>query len=128
MLDAGANGYIVKSAAGSELKKGIRSVVEGRSYLCTEVAALVTDSLRGRSTADGKAERPALSKRELQIATLLAESRSAPEIAELLHIAPSTVDVHRSNIMRKLDLHHVVDLTKYAIRAGLISPWDTPNK
>lgn len=128
MLDAGAHGYIVKSAAGTELKQGICSVIEGRSYLCSEVAALVADSLRGRQAAPGKAERPALSKRELQVATLLAEGKTAPEIADLLHISPSTVDVHRSNLMRKLGVHHVVDLTKFAIRNGLVSTWGTPAK
>jgi two-component system NarL family response regulator len=121
MLDAGAHGYIVKSAAGTELKQGIFSVIEGRSYLCSAVAALVADSLRGRQAASGKADQPTLSKRELQVATLLAEGKSAPEIADLLHISPSTVDVHRSNLMRKLDVHNVVDLTKFAIRNGLVS-------
>ena len=122
MLDAGAHGYIVKSAAGAELKQGICSVVEGRSFLCAKVTALVADSLRGRPTTTGQPERPTLSKRELQVTTLLAEGKSAPEIADLLHISPSTVDAHRSNLMRKLDLHNVVDLTKYAIRAGLVLP------
>lgn len=122
MIDVGANGYMVKSAAGAELKQGIRSVIEGRSYLCAEVAALVTDSLRSRQSSADKSDGQLLSKRELQVATLLAEGRSAPEIADELHISPSTVDVHRRNLMRKLEVHNVVDLTKYAIRTGLVSP------
>ena len=122
MLDVGARGYIVKSAAGAELKQGIRGVVQGRSYLCAEVGALVADSLRGRQASSRKLERHALSRRELQVATLLAEGRSAPEIAGELHISPSTVDVHRRNLMRKLEVHNVVELTKYAIRTGLVLP------
>jgi len=122
MLDVGARGYIVKSAAGVELKQGIRSMVEGRSYLCTEVTALVADSLRSRRSASAASEKPSLSRREIQVATLLAEGKTAPDIAVQLHISPSTVDVHRRNLMRKLGLHNVVDLTRYAIRTGLVLP------
>ncbi len=122
MLDVGASGYIAKSAAGAELKQGIRNVVAGRSYLCSDVAALVADGLRERGGADGKKETRVLSRREVQVATLLAEGKSAPDIAAELHIAPSTVDVHRRNLMRKLDLHNVVELTRYAIRTGLVLP------
>jgi len=122
MLDVGARGYIVKSAAGAELKQGIRSVVDGHSYLCPQVTALVTDSLRSRRSPSGVPDDLPLSRREVQVATLLAEGKSAPEIANELHISPSTVDVHRRNLMRKLKLHNVVDLTKYAIRTGLVSP------
>ena len=122
MLDAGARGYIVKSAAGAELKQGIRSVVEGRSYLCSQVTTLVTDGLRSRRSASGDPDDHPLSRREIQVATLLAEGKSAPDIAAELHISPSTVDVHRRNLMRKLKLHNVVELTKFAIRTGLVSP------
>ena len=122
MLDVGASGYIAKSAAGAELKQGIRNVLAGRSYLCSEVAALVADGLRDRGGAAGSQAPSPLSKREVQVATLLAEGKSAPEIAAELHIATSTVDVHRRNLMRKLDLHNVVELTRYAVRMGLVLP------
>jgi two-component system NarL family response regulator len=122
MLDAGANGYIAKSAAGAELKQGIRNAVAGRSYLCSDAAALVADSMRERRGPSGSSEVRSLSRREMQVATLLAEGKSAPDIAEQLHIAPGTVDVHRRNLMRKLGLHSVVDLTKYAIRTGMVMP------
>lgn len=122
MLDAGASGYIAKSAAGGELKQGIRNAVAGRSYLCSEAGALVADGLRDRRPPSGPADVRSLSRREIQVATLLAEGKSAPDIAGELHIAPGTVDVHRRNLMRKLGLHSVVDLTKYAIRTGLVLP------
>ena len=122
MLDVGASGYIAKSAAGAELKQGIRNVLAGRSYLCSEVAALVADGLRDRRGAGGEPAPNPLSRREVQVATLLAEGKSAPEIAAELHIATSTVDVHRRNLMRKLDLHNVVELTRYAVRMGLVLP------
>ena len=122
MLEAGASGYIVKSAAGAVLKQGILSVLEGRSFLCPEATALVTDSLRGRRPATSKSGNTALSKREVEVVILLAEGISAPDIAARLSISPSTVEVHRRNSMRKLKLHNVVELTKYAIRTGLILP------
>jgi len=122
MLDAGANGYIIKSAAGAELKEGIRSVAEGRRYVCSEVASLMADSLQARHPSPGKVLTRALSRRELQVATLLAEGRSTPEIAAKLNISPGTVDVHRRNLMKKLEVHNVVELTKHAIRIGLILP------
>jgi len=122
MLDAGAAGYITKSAAGAELRKGILALVAGRTYVCSEVASLLAESWRNRSpnaAGDGSGK---LSQREVQVATLLAEGKSAPEIAAELKISPSTVDVHRRNLMRKLDLHNVVELTKFAIRTGMIVP------
>lgn len=122
MLSAGASGYITKSAAGAELKRGINRVAKGERYLSSEVAELMSDSRQGSGSASGFPDERPLSPRELQITTLLAEGKSAPAIAAQLHISPYTVDVHRRNLMRKLDLHNVVDLTKYAIRAGLISP------
>jgi len=122
MLDAGASGYIVKSAAGIELKQGILSVVEGRRYLCSEVIALVTDSQRDKPAKAGGSDKSPLSQREVQIVKLLAEGKTAPGIAAELNISPNTVDVHRRNIMKKLELHNVVDLTKYAIRTGIILP------
>ena len=94
MLDAGASGYVVKSAGQDELLRAIRALSMGRTYLCPEVSAVLK---------------------------LLAEGSTSPEIASVLNIATSTVEVHRRNIMAKLDLHSVAELTKYAIRQGITS-------
>ncbi|MFA6312214.1 MAG: response regulator transcription factor [Sterolibacterium sp.] len=122
LLDTGAYGYIVKAAAGAELKNGIHAVMEGRIYLCPEVIALlVADSLRERrNPTSRKSDNHSLTWRERQITTLIAGGHAKSEIAAMLHISPSTVDVHRRNVMKKLGLHNVVDLTKYAIRHGLV--------
>lgn len=120
MLDAGANGYIGKSGAGIELLQGIRCVLAGRSYLCPHAAELIADSLRRPSPVDAASKNPDLTPRERQIAVLLAEGKSATDIADQLNISPNTVDVHRRNLMRKLELHSVVELARYAIRTGLI--------
>jgi two-component system NarL family response regulator len=118
MLGAGASGYIVKSAGSEELLRGIRSVFSGRSYLCPEVSQVVVDSACGSNFA-GKLNGNRLGRRESEVLKLLAEGLTSPEIGVHLHIATSTVEVHRRNIMRKLDLHSVAELTKYAIRQGL---------
>jgi two-component system NarL family response regulator len=118
MLGAGASGYIVKSAGSEELLNGIRSVFSGRSYLCPEVSRVVVDSACG-SNFEGKSNGHRLGRRESEVLKLLAEGLTSPEIGIRLHIATSTVEVHRRNIMRKLDLHSVAELTKYAIRQGL---------
>lgn len=122
MMDAGALGYIAKSAAGIELAQGIRNVFEGRSYLSIDVVAQMTRNLQVSRPSSGKLGNLSLSKRELQVATLLTQGKSAPEIADELHVSSRTVGTHRRNLMRKLDLHNVVDLARYAIRTGLVSP------
>lgn len=120
MLEAGAVGYVVKSAAGEELVRAIVSAAQGKTYICSEAAAtLVEASRRGRSAPAGTRGEKRLGRRETEVLRLLAEGKSSPQIAEVLCISVSTVDVHRRNIMRKLELHNVAELTKYAIRIGL---------
>jgi len=122
MLDIGASGYIAKSAAGIELKQGIHAVSGGRRYVSSEVVAVLADSLQQQPSPPCSSEQRSLSPRETQVAALLAEGKSAHDIAAVLHISPSTVDVHRRNLMRKLGLHKVAELTRYALRVGLILP------
>jgi DNA-binding NarL/FixJ family response regulator len=118
ILDSGAAGYVVKSAAGAELRRGIHAVVEGRSYLSSEAAEAVADGLR--SSQQGPEQ--ALSRRERQVLALIVGGKTSSEIADSLHIAQSTVEVHRRNIMRKLQVHGMANLIKYAIREGLTPP------
>ena len=118
MLKAGAAGYVVKAAAGTELLRAIRAVASGRNYLCPEVAGTVIDDISRR---DGPARSglAALGRREREILQLIAEGHRSSAIAERLFISAATVDTHRRNIMRKLDLHSAAQLTKFAIREGL---------
>ncbi len=120
MLSAGAKGYVVKSTHGDELLRGIREVAENRLYLCPEVASVMIDSMRDKTpavSADGER----LGRREREVLALLAEGKRSQEIAQKLFGATSTVIAHRRNISRKLGLHTVAELTKYAIREGLTS-------
>lgn len=118
MLGAGASGYIVKSAGSDELLRGIRAVFAGRNYLCPEVSKIMVDSMRSTKIFE-KMNGDQLGRRENEVLKLLAEGLTSPEIGLRLHIATSTVEVHRRNIMRKIDLHSIAELTKYAIRQGL---------
>ena len=119
MLNAGAVGYLTKAEAGDELLRAIRSVMINRTYLCPDIAASVAGALNeGAARGLGTTR---LGARERQVLQVIAEGYTSKEIAERLHLAKSTVEVHRRNIMRKLDLHSVAELTKYAIRNGITS-------
>jgi two-component system NarL family response regulator len=117
LLKAGASGYVTKTEAGDELLRAIQAVRLNRKYLCSDVADAVTGALI--NNPDGRTSATRLGARERQVLQLVAEGCTSVQIAERLHIAPSTIEVHRRNIMRKLDLHSVAELTKYAIRNGL---------
>ena len=119
MLRAGASAYVTKSSAMTELLEAIRAVAAGQSYICREVAdSVVTTVLDGA----GQGEPSHLSQREHEVLGLVATGVRSPAIASQLHIAVGTVEVHRRNIMRKLELHTVAELTRYAMREGMFSP------
>lgn len=117
LLNAGARGYVTKAEAAEELLRAIHTVQLGKTYLCPDVAATVTSALLDNTPRDTST--PRITARERQVLQLIAEGHTSGRIAERLHLAASTVEVHRRNIMRKLDLHSVAELTKYAIRNGI---------
>jgi two-component system NarL family response regulator len=117
ILDAGACGYLLKANAYADLRKALQAARQGKSYLCAEVTKGVVDaSLHGPQS---HAEPSVLSEREREVLQLLAEGLTSPQIGKRLFIATSTVETHRRSIMRKLEIHSVADLTKWAIREGL---------
>lgn len=119
MLRAGAQGYVTKSAAGFELVQAIRVVTSGQTYVSADVAETLVSAVKADAI---QGERPRLGRREREVLSLIAQGHRTPAIAERLFISPMTVEVHRRNIMRKLDLHTVADLTRYAVRQGLVPP------
>jgi two-component system NarL family response regulator len=124
ILDAGACGYVLKANAYDDLRRALEAARQGKSYLCPDVTqAVVGASLRGTGSA-ADAVRTSLSPREREVLQLLAEGLTSPQIAKRLYVATTTVDTHRRNVMRKLGIHSVADLTKYAIREGL-TPLDS---
>jgi DNA-binding NarL/FixJ family response regulator len=122
-LKAGASGYVVKDAAVTELAEALRAVAAGQHYVSPRIAGQVMQSLarnlRGEVSGSGE---PTLSPRQRQVLQLIAEGHTTREIADQLHVSVKTVETHRSELMRRLDIHDVAGLTRYAIRAGLVSP------
>ncbi len=117
MLKAGASAYVTKSEGGKELLRAIEAVSNNRQYLCSSISDASLGALMNQRASTNAA---VLSEREQQILRLVASGMSSQAIAHNLAIASGTVDVHRRNIMRKLDLHSAVDLTRYALGAGMI--------
>ncbi len=120
ILDAGAKAYVATTSSIDDLIAAIRAAAAGRVYLCQTAAGEMMASVRKFRTGDGLI-RGALGGREEQVLRLIADGFSSKEIARNLQIAPSTVEVHRRNIMRKVGLHKVADLTRYAIRNQMVS-------
>jgi two-component system NarL family response regulator len=118
MLRSGASAYVTKSAAGTELVRAIRAVAAGQGYFSPDIAREVVAELRDQLPAG---ETPQLARREREVLRLIAEGVRSPAIAEQLHVSVATVEVHRRNIMRKLGLRTIAELTKHAIREGIVS-------
>lgn len=120
MLKAGASGYVPKRAAPNELVHAIRTVSRGEVFLYPSLAARLVHNYLHREEATDEAELSDLTPRENEVLILIAEGLTNPEIADKLTISVKTVDRHRENIMRKLNMHNRIDLVKYAIKQGLI--------
>ncbi len=124
MLRAGASGYLLKDCALEELVKAIRTVVALKTYLSPGVSDIVIkDFVCGRAPGDNSAF-SVLTAREREVLQLMAEGRNTNQIADNLCISIKTVEAHRKQMMNKLGLHSVAELTKYAIRQGLTSLGD----
>ncbi|MBN2068480.1 MAG: response regulator transcription factor [Opitutales bacterium] len=119
LLEAGAHGFVGKSAPLSELRKGIQIVASGGSYFGPEVALILREAM-AHPTNFAKPSLSLLTAREREILQLIAESYSTKEIAAKLKISVKTAENHRTNLMKKLDLHDVASLTRYAIEYGII--------
>jgi DNA-binding NarL/FixJ family response regulator len=122
LLEAGAEGFISKTAASSELASAIRSVYQGDSFLSPSVAKLLLKHYRqGAMARKGQDPYDHLTDREREVLKLLAEGHTSQEIADTLVISPKTVEGHRTNLMAKLDIHNRTALVKYALRKGIIT-------
>jgi DNA-binding NarL/FixJ family response regulator len=117
-LRAGVRGYVLKNQAASDLVHAIQMVCRGQIYLSPGMSRVVVDAYLSKS------ELPVnpLSSREREVLQLIAEGKSTKDIASLLGISVKTADSHRSRLMRKLDIHEVATLVRYAVRKGLVQP------
>jgi DNA-binding NarL/FixJ family response regulator len=121
-LKSGASGYVLKSAANRDLVEAIRSAMRGEPFLYpAAVTALIRDYLERARSGEGVPEDP-LTPREQEVVKLIAEGHTSEEIAQTLVISKKTVERHRANILDKLGMRNRVDLTRYAIRRGLVEP------
>jgi DNA-binding NarL/FixJ family response regulator len=121
-LKAGAKGYILKDSAEGDLIEAIRAVHQGKTFFSPEITQmLVADHVREIRARGAEDRYDLLTAREREILQLLAERKSAKEIAASLHLSPYTVETHRRNLQEKLNLHSQAELILYAVRKGLIS-------
>jgi DNA-binding NarL/FixJ family response regulator len=121
-LRAGASGYVLKSVVDRDLIEACRATMRGEPFLYPRaVKALVRDYLQRASSGEGVPDDP-LSPRETEVVKLIAEGHTTREIAELLVLSDKTVERHRANILEKLGMRDRVQLTRYAIRRGLVEP------
>ena len=121
-LQAGANGYVLKDATHSELVMAIKSVLQGNRYLSPGISERVIEGyLEGKKATKPRSVWDSLTQREREILKLIAEGYKNKDIADYLCLSVKTVDTHRSNLMKKLDLHNVSGLTAFAIEKGLIA-------
>ena len=121
-LKAGASGYVLKSVADRDLVEACRATMRGEPFLYpAAVAALIRDYL-DRARRGEMAPADPLTPRELQVVKLIAEAHTTDQIAQALVISPKTVERHRANILEKLGMRDRVEITRYAIRRGLVEP------
>jgi DNA-binding NarL/FixJ family response regulator len=119
-LTAGASGYVVKSSAGDELITAIQESLSGRTYVSKTIAKSVRQALEVRPTRDrGKID--GLTHRQREVLQLLAEGRQAKEIAAVLNMSPKTAEFHKYQIMKALGVRTVAELTRYAVRRGIVN-------
>jgi len=121
MLQAGASGYMLKDCAYEELISAVRDINAGKFYLSKDVTGVVINNYINMIQAVDAVSHPTLTSRERETLQLIAEGKSTAETANLLNVSPKTIETHRKNMMDKLDIHNIADLTKYAVREGLTS-------
>lgn len=122
VLRAGARGFLLKSDAGRDLIAAVDALQQRRTFFTTKVSQMVLTGFLNRDnqieTADENEE--VLTAREREVIQLLAEGKTSKEVAVTLNLSVKTAETHRTNLMRKLDLHSVADLTRYAVRNGIV--------
>ena len=119
ILEAGASGYLLKDAAFEELAVAIKAILKDQIYLSPAITGVVLSQSLSRLGSKRRSQQIELSKREREVLQLIAEGKSTREIAATLYVSVKTVETHRKQIMDKLDIHSIAELTKYAIREGV---------
>jgi DNA-binding NarL/FixJ family response regulator len=121
-MKAGASGYVLKTVADRDLVEACRSALRGQTFIYPGMMRSLLREHLERAAEDDDADAELLTPRELEVVKLIAEAHTSEEIADMLVISPRTVERHRENILSKLGLRNRIDLTRYAIRRGLVEP------
>lgn len=121
-MKAGASGYVLKSAANKDLIEACRAALRGEPFIYPAAASVLVRDYLERAARGEQAPTDPLTPRELEVTKLIAEGLTSEEIATTLTISRNTVDRHRDNILEKLGLRNRVELTRYAVRRGLVEP------
>lgn len=121
IFKAGASGYLIKDSAFDELEHAVRIVMMGQTYINPKIASLVVESLVQQPAAPSPKSFSLLTGREREVLQLIADGKSTKQIAKDLNVSSKTIESHRRQVMGKLNVRSVADLTKFAIREGLIS-------
>lgn len=119
MLKSGASGYVLKDSAFDELVQAIETVSNGKTYLSPQVAGTIVNEFRRTSKDDDGSVFSVLTEREREVLQQISEGSSTKETAASLGVSVKTIETHRRQIMEKLNLHSVAELTKYAVKEGL---------
>ncbi len=119
IFKAGAAGYLIKDSAFDELEHAVRVVMQNKTYINPQIASLVVESLVTQSSTSNHKAFSLLTEREREVLQLIAEGKSTKQIASDLNVSAKTVESHRRQVMGKLNIRNVAELTKYAIREGL---------
>ncbi len=122
MFKAGASGYLLKDCEFDELVNAIRTVASGKDYISPSISNILVETCVNDDPKKQKSAFSTLTKREREVLQLITEGKTTKQTAKRLHISPKTVEVHRLNIMNKLDIDNMAQLTKYAIQEGLTLP------
>ncbi len=121
IFKAGASGYLLKDCAFDELEHAIRIVMDNKTYINPQIASLIVESLVTQNTTSNQKAFSLLTEREREVLQLIAEGKSTKQIASHLKVSAKTIESHRRQVMGKLNIRNVAELTKYAIREGLTS-------
>jgi DNA-binding NarL/FixJ family response regulator len=120
VLAAGARGFLLKSDAGRDLVAAVEALQYRRTFFTSKVAQMMIEGYLRPNDERGASERCVLTPREREVVQLVAEGKTTKEVATALSLSVKTAETHRTNLMRKLDLHSIADLTLYAVRNGIV--------
>ena len=120
VLEVGARGFLLKSDAARDLVAAVEALQGRTTFFTSSVAEMVLNGYLKRGVEEGKPAKSRLTSREREVVQLLAEGKSSKEVAVALNLSVKTAETHRTNLMRKLDLHSVADVVRYAVRNNIV--------